>query len=179
MIIVEGMDNTGKSTMTKRISERFELSIVSGLSSPEKGEPPDEAYMVNNTLDMLILNPHAVFDRFPIISEAVYGPILRGKIAFNIPPYSWSFYFEKLKSLHPLIIYCRPPTEEVFSFGHRKQMLGVARWRAQLLHRYDLWMARFRDYEKMLIQKYDFMDSIEPEKTLDIVESYIRLRGQK
>jgi len=178
MIIVEGMDNTGKSTVAKRISLMFSLMLITRLSNLKKGEPPDESYMVNNTLNMLTLNPHAVFDRFPIISEAVYGITLRRRNVFDAGPYSWTFYLEKLKSLRPLIIYCRPPEMKIFSFGHREQMSGVVEQGNLLLRRYDLLMSQFIE-ERMFVRMYDFTRPHEPEETLDVIENYIKFGGHR
>lgn len=178
MIICEGMDNSGKSVMAKRISEMFNIPLITRLSNPEKGKPPDNSYMVNHTLNMLELNPKAVFDRFPVISEAVYGPILRGGNAFDTGPYLWNFYLEKLRSIRPLIIYCRPPNGKILSFGSREQMSGVVEQSHLLLHRYDLLMAQFRDYERMFIHRYNFTLLEEPGETLNVVETCIKLGGR-
>jgi hypothetical protein len=115
--------------------------------------------------EFLVLNPQVVMDRHPIISEMVYGPILRGKSIFEnnyqkgeelLYLDTSSYYVRKLISNHPLIIYCRPPIEKILSFSDdHPQMDGIKDWARNLISRYDEVIARF-EMSGANVYTYDF-----------------------
>ena len=146
MIIVEGMDNSGKTKLAEYLAEKFEL--------PHIKSPKDRTHIIGHTLQLLVLNPEAVMDRFPVISERIYGRFLRNKIAFDGEVATWQFYFEKLVRCRPLIFYCRPPEEKIFDFGSREQMEGVFEYRKELLACYDILMAEWDT--RLVIMRYNF-----------------------
>jgi thymidylate kinase len=99
LIIVEGMDNTGKSTLISRLntvlekSENAKIKIMH-LTKPPKDIPEEEieTYM-NNYYDSIIeqltdshfytLYDYIILDRCHL-SEYVYGPIYRNRNELNI-----------------------------------------------------------------------------------------------
>jgi len=104
-----------------------------------------------------------IYDRFPLISESIYGSILRG---VNHLADSGDLY-EKFKKVDPLIIYCRPPAEEVLSFKDgRKQMNGVQSEGEVLLEAYDSLMEDYMKegykvipYNYLMVENFDFIFS--------------------
>lgn len=147
MIIIEGMDNTGKTTLAEHLAEKFKL--------PHIKSSKDRTHLLNDALTILVLNPEAVMDRFSIISEMVYGPILRGGTAFDGHGLSqWRFFMDKLARCKPLIFYCRPPNEKIFDYGDREQMAGVVEHGEELLSAYDTMMNSWTG--RLWIIKYDF-----------------------
>lgn len=76
LVVLEGVDKTGKTTIAKLLQELFGFIIIKH-SAPLKGEDVWQSY--NATLDKLDLTTHSyVLDRFNW-GELVYGPIYRGK----------------------------------------------------------------------------------------------------
>ena len=79
LIIVEGADCCGKSTLSRAIAETLG-AVYWHFTSSKLLAPANRDYMVNgleNAKDNLALGRHVVFDRFwP--SEKCYGPVLRG-----------------------------------------------------------------------------------------------------
>ena len=146
MIIVEGMDNSGKTTLAEHLAEKFKLPL---MHSPKIREN-----MIQDALTILTLNPNAVMDRFSVISEVIYGPTLRRKIIFDTFVTRWIFYMDKLAQCKPLIFYCRPPDEKIFDYGDREQMEGVKEHDKELLGAYDALMDSWAG--RLLIMKYDF-----------------------
>ena len=101
MIIVEGMDNSGKTQLSEYIAEKFNIPLLK--------RPKDKSELVEEAFMLLSLNPNAVLDRCAIISEMMYGPILRGGTVFDLGgPHRWIFYMDKLVRCKPLVFYCRP-----------------------------------------------------------------------
>lgn len=147
MIILEGMDNSGKSKLAVHLSEIFELPLIHS--------PKDRSNMVNDALTMLVLNPRAVLDRFSVISESIYGLIIRGRIGFDDYNAQWGFYMDRLARCKPLIIYCRPSDEKILDFGEGEQMYGVIANAEELIAAYDAFMTKWR--KRFWIYRYDFM----------------------
>lgn len=80
MIIVEGPDGAGKTTFIEKVSRELDLPIAPKFvkSSGEGSGTNDlfgEAYK-----DVVTMwdRPPMIYDRHPLISEYVYGPIIRG-----------------------------------------------------------------------------------------------------
>ena len=117
-IVVEGMDNTGKSTLCKKLSVLgFDYNHSEGPRTPEA--------MYRDTLAFLNKEGMFIQDRIPVISDQVYGPILRGTNAFHTPLGSEveRVYFQDSDILH---IFCFPPKDKVVLFEDgRRQMNGV------------------------------------------------------
>jgi len=140
-IIVEGFDNCGKTTLIKQLMEKFpeDLRMI---------KPPGPFSSREVLLDWLnpslesLKNPDpqdkiTIFDRYPLISEPIYGPGVRG--------FSMITEEEILKGLGTLmgstqpvlLILCCPPSTTVFNFGEREQMEGVIEKSHKLLDRYN------------------------------------------
>lgn len=143
IIIVEGMDGTGKTTLVQQLAHHLDVK-------PEKfvkSSGPDEDYRLNliaNTLSEIKELETAsaegvpikrLYDRFPLISEAVYGPILRDRNCFG------GLYHplrRRLLALRAMIIYCRPDREVIQSNVQQSpQMNGVLENFKDLLDAYD------------------------------------------
>lgn len=97
MIIVEGPDGGGKSTLVKMLTEGVPWSIDIG-GGPAKSKEEIESRIIR----FIHRGPYWIYDRFPIISECIYGPI------FGRPPHITPTHLAMLASLNALIIYCRP-----------------------------------------------------------------------
>ena len=115
MIIVEGPDNSGKSTLVRNLSEQLGLKV---LKPNKKGPPKNQEDIYNNTKHIIAgalshVNNRTIVDRFSLIGESIYGPICRGQDL-------WVSCFDKkmkmysiLRTIDPFFIYCRPPNSVV------------------------------------------------------------------
>lgn len=155
MIIVEGMDNSGKTTLIENIKDGLETQGVQGHfeHSPSHliatGRIQDWLTWIE--ISLLPDNQKYVYDRYPVLSEIVYGPILRGSNLL-----STTDHLERLKLLKPLIIYCRPDDDTIFDF-RKPEMKGVKENRDQLLAGYDR-MTRSLYTHGFDIHMYNFKD---------------------
>lgn len=138
MIIVEGMDNTGKTTLIQRLireSGRGKLAAMVSLG-PNQPTLKQFHWIDKQIKDSCLGNQLMVYDRFLPICDAVYGPILRkGSLWSN----NHLILLELLEKANPLIIYARPHKDSVitgFSDG-REQMDGVIENAQFLLKAYD------------------------------------------
>ena len=132
MIIVEGMDNSGKTTLAKHLAQKFGLEY---LHSPSEYRN-DPKLMIDWALKQMTSQKWAVYDRFSPISDRVYGPVLRGGTPYN-DTMAGKSAVKLLKTVPHLIIYCRPGRERILNFGSREQMDGVIHQAVKLLEAYD------------------------------------------
>lgn len=140
MIIVEGLDNSGKTTLINKLLEWFPDLRLKPKIVPKTGEIKSKQQLTSY-MDKFVDLPrrktsNLLFDRFPAISEAVYGPVMRGSMAFSQD--EWLTYIDMLAWHKPLVIYCRIPLERVLeTFGERSQMTGVINYLAELEAEYQ------------------------------------------
>jgi thymidylate kinase len=122
MICVEGLDNTGKSTLCEKLGKDFpELEFHPSIGNKhDLDQIREQAYYQAEEAKV-----NELWDRCRFISEYVYNPVLRGRdLAFGHE--AW-FYFIKEYLLSPqLLIYCKRPLGKVIAtFDEREQLSGV------------------------------------------------------
>lgn len=183
-IIVEGFDNVGKTTLINTLKKIHgkRVDII---------KPPGPFENRGSLIDWL--NPEmdkcktfqynkgmAIYDRFPIISELVYGPIVRGESMVTGPVFDETFYGLTSAAFPVTFIYCRPPDEKILDFGFREQMDGVIERSLELLNGYDELMS---EISKILLQTpdvkssmviYDWTNPISYNIVLNLVESELK-----
>jgi hypothetical protein len=128
LIVVEGMDNTGKSTLAQHIAEKFKIVLMANKQRPRSVSEAIRYTSIVRTVSSIF---PVIVDRWAPISEPVYGPILRGE---NLA--------EGISDEADLIIYCRPPIEVIMNYGNREQMPGVIENTREIVAAYDELMSR-------------------------------------
>ena len=182
MLIVTGMDNTGKTTLVKQLLDEFnspDSKNTEGdfkvINSPGPiGKEAQERWLISQLTLRKEDRDRGIYERFPILEEMVYGPVLRGQSLFE----HGDPYFKLLKELNPMIIYTRPSRDKIFNFGDRYQMEGVIEKGTELLAAYDDLMLRLMgegwkvivyDYEtgepKSLAGLYQYSEVLEELRT--------------
>lgn len=127
MIVIEGSDNCGKTTLSEHLAKVLGLTVV-------HSEKPETPLMGQHRLDWMADNPLSIYDRASCISEAVYGPLLRGGSVYGED--HWKILAKFLMS-QPLIIYCKCSEEKALSYNGRDDMDGVQANGSALYHKYD------------------------------------------
>lgn len=169
-IIVEGMDNTGKTTLLKALSQKFGVGpTISCRSIPKQDQM---AWM----LDKLTTGPK-LFDRFSLFSESVYGPIIRNTNLF--PLSGRDSFFEVLGHLvvpnNPIIILCNPGLGNIMkTFGEREQMSGVKDNAELLLDSYLNLFFLLQRATNLTVLVYDYRIHT-PEGHAALLDYYINL----
>lgn len=114
MIIVEGPDGGGKTTFITKLQKKLNLPIAPRVVSKDAEAMVDlKMWVENNVLGGF---QQTIFDRHRLISEPIYGPILRGEQAPGFSDMDWMrdvmyhFYHSK-----PILIYCIPPLDIVIN----------------------------------------------------------------
>lgn len=158
LVVVEGMDNSGKSTLCKRLSHDLELPLVVYTAAKTREAMIQWTKEELARLDKLSSSGEvwaSIYDRFRPISDQVYGPVLRGYNVFSDTEEGVELFYRFLQ-LDPLIIYCRPHSETILGFTDgREQMEGVIENGRKLLDQYDYFMARLLN-KGVKVRSYDY-----------------------
>ena len=128
MIIIEGPDGSGKTNLIGRLADRFQLKVHEKFVHSTDYEGSSGDLFQRACLDIVDRpNELTIYDRHPLISEYVYGPIIRGKL----PALVWAGpvarqMVERLAS-NSLVVWCRPPNERLHStVSTERDMTGVS-----------------------------------------------------
>jgi GTPase SAR1 family protein len=167
MIIILGMDNTGKTTLFERICHEFELN---GEHSPG---PVTRECQTDWMLEQMVKEKeggeHSIYDRFSCFEEMIYGKVLRDNPQYNFE----SPEVRLLKGTNPLIIYARPPKECILGFEDgREQMEGVKERGVELLEAYDELYFKLKS-KGWAVAHYDYTNPESKEKVKNVCEKYL------
>lgn len=178
MIILEGSDNTGKTTLQQAILKRYP-SLVPGY---KQERPPEDRQEYMDRLWSFLGKDQdhtlrQVFDRF-YFSELVYGPLLRGKVIFTEAENE--MLVRLIRRHEPLVIYCyRTPDQILASFHERKQLEGVEERVARIVEDYDRAFTKWvkQDHENFII--YDYENPVSVNLTWCMIDRYLRYRDNE
>jgi hypothetical protein len=153
MLIVEGCDNAGKTTLVSRLSGELKLITVCNRRRPAS---LDASW--NYLIRVMPLASHhpTVFDRFQPISEPIYGPICRNTHLFKLEDKLAQLKFIRRSGVEPMIIYCRPSLDRILNFGEREQMAGVIENAPAIVERYDGVMEWLEKELQFRVVQYDY-----------------------
>ena len=134
-IVVFGCDNSGKSTLCQQLSEMLneDADFTSDFMHTPGPVSLEEMkkYMEDNLVPKGSRHTR-VFDRFPILEESIYGPLLRGESKFKDQEYN-----KKLLDKVDLFIYCYPGLFTILNWGEREQYPGVKDNALEIINRYN------------------------------------------
>lgn len=143
IIIVEGLDHTGKTTLCHKLLQELQGSYLIHAYKPTELMYPVEE-------NVIFLNNHqglCIHDRHNVFSEFVYGPILRGSNVME-QGYSFEDWMGKMAN-SCIVIYCRPSAKIISeTINNREEMDGVQDNFGELLVAYDDLMWRLMQYNQ-------------------------------
>lgn len=143
MIVVEGLDNTGKTTLVSRLCEDFpnlhyRPSIGNKHNMVEiRTQAEAEAYQYR---------PNVISDRSRIISEYIYNPVLKDRDC-AYPVLDWLRFIGYWASRPQCLIYCTRDPQLVtvtFAEDEREQLANVRDHIPQLSAEYERTMEFIR-----------------------------------
>lgn len=142
-IIVEGPDGGGKTTLINQLRhEHFpnRFAMHPRASDSIMGPVPLLANWVTDDLAMLDKpeTPPSIYDRHPIISEPIYGPICRGTVPDMFRKGWWVNLMMEDLAQRAILVLCMPPFQTVRRNVAKpgSQMAGVA---DNIAHIYDMY----------------------------------------
>lgn len=112
MLIVEGPDGAGKTQLVNRLAESLQMYVMPRVVSKDAEAMVDLVKWVHE--DVTSGLKRAIYDRHRLISEPIYGPVLRGNIEPGFDSQNWlTHYHTLLRRADPFVIFCLPPIENV------------------------------------------------------------------
>jgi len=123
MIIVEGPDGAGKTRLVQKLEQYFGVEHQPRPVTSKDGPVVDLVEWVEKDLSSQTLAMNSgipgtyewlrVYDRYPLISEPIYGPLIRGSL-----PKGWTWEWQTkmmghLKNLGVVVLFCLPPLDVV------------------------------------------------------------------
>lgn len=121
---MEGPDGGGKSTLIKQIFTQFPTIKRAARASEGVSGPVDDLYdWAVHDMAGWWNQPMAIYDRHPLVSEYIYGPICRG----TMDPRFHDTGLRRRMARTALVIVCLPPLKVVrSSVSDERDMPGVA-----------------------------------------------------
>ena len=110
MIIVEGTDKAGKTTLLTNLRRFFPRKVQNELQIIHFGLLPSNWDYCNDYLQYV--RPNVILDRF-IDSERTYGPVYRKSINPRLSLSNISKVYRKCAEVGALVLYCNPDIDEV------------------------------------------------------------------
>jgi hypothetical protein len=108
MLLLEGPDGSGKTMLAQRLSSDFNIPVLPKAVGSDTQALIDLDHWVEFTIESG-LRPE-IHDRYPLISEPIYGPVLRGYLAHGFSDFGWLRTMQRaLRQMRPLTIFCLPP----------------------------------------------------------------------
>lgn len=168
MIVLEGPDNCGKTTLANALSSALDLPVV-------HSEKPDFDNNGQLRLEWMARNPYTIYDRASCISEAVYGPICRNGSVYGRE--HWQI-LSRFLSHNPFIIFCECSKSRALQFNGREDMEGVHENAEALYDRYREVMVKVEkisSHTQAVVYKYNYeVDS--PNNIVQLCKMYINSR---
>lgn len=107
MLIVEGPDGSGKTTLVNRLHKDLGLPISPKVVRSDTTAKVDLAQWTEANINRGF--QHQIFDRHRLISEPIYGPVLRPRQHDRFLDAGWmSDMMWRFYASGPIIIYCLP-----------------------------------------------------------------------
>lgn len=153
MIIVEGCDGAGKTTLINRLSKTLKIPIHTRHADSVKGPIASLYNWARADVATWDYQRMAIYDRHPYISEYIYAGLMRGGVGEDFLSVEAQ---EDIETMHSkaLVIFCIPQLETLErNLNNEPQMSGVAEQIDNLYWAYReahiRWAGRkiFYDYE--------------------------------
>lgn len=146
MIVVEGPDGAGKSTLIKSLQIAHHGLTLAPRACTSLAGPLSGVELVR-WLRTYGVMPGYVYDRHPCISGPVYDAVYADPVEEWVGGWVRGTLHELRESAR--VIYCRPPRREIIkSINENVQMEGVDRKIHQIIDTYDAIMGSMVPHER-------------------------------
>lgn len=162
-IIIEGPDGGGKSTLGLYLEERYKVKLYHAGNTVTKKA-------VQKAVQIIMEDGRLLLDRCPVISEIIYGRVIRTDS--KVTESEMQYYFDWMK-LNAMIIYCRPSIRTLENtklvekshktMDHINEVSSNIR---KLIHFYDLFINWLVDKDQTILHFNRDVDTFENFETI-------------
>jgi len=128
-IVVEGPDGGGKTNLVNDLIKQTGMPLHPRFVQSTGGPPVDLDIRVMQDFNNPTYQREAhIYDRHPMISEPIYGPIVRGEVRGMFRAPFWRDRYRTVLSQIAVLVWCLPPWSTVIRNVHNPdvaQMDGV------------------------------------------------------
>lgn len=118
MIIVEGPDGAGKTQLVLRLADDLGVEVAPKVVQPDMTSEVDLLDWCKR--EMMTWPQKRLYDRFPLVSEFIYGPMYRHDVRAPFKDLDQlKAAWDNFKATDPLVIVCLPPLSEVLQNVNR------------------------------------------------------------
>lgn len=176
MIIVEGMDGSGKTRLVERLKKDLGIEQAQRASTSVGGPVPAVFDWASRDVHGWQSRNVQVYDRHPFISELIYGPIVRGKLDSQFFGYEG---FRKMRAFRQmtLVIYCKVPWEttlENLQNDDAIQMAGVLDNSKRLWLMYQTFFSQYTNDPMTHVKVWDYTTPENYDQILAECEAHIK-----
>ena len=174
MIVLEGPDGAGKTTLANYLFDKLNLDINPKVVNHQAGHDNSLKEVIESTLDKNF--QMRIWDRFALISGPIYADLLQDKYQMNLyADKTWhELQWRKMTFIvRPIVIMCLPPVTTVISNIRDDPENEVV-----LPHITEIWIR----YQKVFFSMpeaihYDYRQKFAKERVLGKVYDELIARG--
>lgn len=148
VLVVEGPDGAGKSTLAERLSDHYRYPIVHTGGPLESRREYEERLIEKEILKAR----YVIFDRVPMISELVYYPLQKRGPFITIEE-----GLRDLRAARPVLIYCRLSSSE-------KMVSRILKTKKS--HKTPEYLKKVQQEHRLIVASYDTLMLHVPQETL-------------
>jgi hypothetical protein len=145
MIVIEGMDNSGKSTLAAGMADYMDLLIQESEGPPRTTDNMSPEEEINDRVDRYAMMTGRLFVRHPVISNSIYGQVRPEGDPIS-PGRRMIFYESK-----PILIYCDAGSRgllghDVKEHDTQRHLDDIAKNYGRILDLYRQWAAQYAHF---------------------------------
>lgn len=161
VIVLEGPDGAGKTTLAENIRRHAGRRYFAMVRHSCRPLTFRDAELFTAWIRGLNPKLDVVVDRHPLISEPIYGPILRGVDLLDC--YSFEDRVAQLEKRISKIVYCRPSVDTILRCVHAEpQLQWVIEKIDLLIMEYDNFFRQVEFSGRIPVIRYDWeKDSVQ------------------
>lgn len=148
-IVVEGVDNSGKTTIALKLVKRLKgIYLKTEFIPPERESLAQYATIIEAAT--YYGNGIVISDRHAAVSDPIYGPIVRGWTKLE-----WDEVLVQIANVEAFV-YCRPSDDVIMrTISTREQMAGVVKNTHALIQAYDAFFGELES-RTARVWRYDY-----------------------
>lgn len=112
-IVIEGPDGAGKTTMVNELMDKLGVDMHARACTSVGGPIDADGLGLWVMREFDREKPFGVYDRHPVISEPIYGSVIRGELRGEFRSDNWLREMRGKLATSSYVVFCLPPWSDV------------------------------------------------------------------